>query len=144
MCLSKWEYAREMVWVWWRWRQFSDEMAATITGPVSEWFLFMVYVKGLVYVPPFPDSIHELAQKITSALDNVTGDMQQRVWHEFNNRLDVYGVTGDAHIEHLWNRSQNKLMFNIKTFQFHWASLSFQDNCFWNDVKFLGTPYVYI
>ena len=30
---------------------------------------------------PLPASINELKERITSALDNVTGDMLQHVWH---------------------------------------------------------------
>ena len=61
-------------------------------------------------VLPLPASIDELKQRIPSTLDNVTGDMLQHVCQELNYWLDVCYVTGDAHIEHLWNRSQNKLM----------------------------------
>ena len=58
--------------------------------------------------PAFPASIDELKQIIIS--DNVTGDMLQSVWQELNNRLDVYHVIDDVHIDHFRNRSQNKLM----------------------------------
>ena len=83
------------------------------------------YVKGLVYVPSLPASIDKLKQRIISPLDNITGDMLQYVWQELNNQLDMCCVTGSVHIEHLWNRSQNKLMmFNTKTVQFRWARCS--------------------
>ena len=58
-------------------------------------------MKGLVFVPPLPASIEEMKQKITAALETVTIDMLQRVWHELEYRLDVCTVTGGAHIEHL-------------------------------------------
>ena len=45
-------------------------------------------------------SIDELKQRITSALDNVTGDILQRVWQELNYQLDACCQDG-AHIEHL-------------------------------------------
>ena len=48
-----------------------------------------------------PANLEELKQRITAALENVTKDMLQRVWHEFDYRLDVCRVTGGAHIEHL-------------------------------------------
>ena len=81
---------------------------------------------------PLSASIDEMKQRITSALDNVIGDLLQRVWQEVNYRLDVCRVTGGAHIEHLWNQSQNKhMMFYTWTVQFHWTRLSsFQDNYF--------------
>ena len=64
-------------------------------------FFLWVYVKGLVFVPPLPANIEEMKQRITAALETVTKDMLQRVWHELEYRLDVCRVTGGAHIEHL-------------------------------------------
>ena len=58
-------------------------------------------MKGLVFVPPLPANIKEMKQRITVALETVTKDMLQRVWHELEYRLDVCRVTGGAHIEHL-------------------------------------------
>ena len=46
-------------------------------------------VKGLVFVPPLPANIEEMKQRITAALETVTKDMLQRVWHELEYRLDV-------------------------------------------------------
>ena len=64
-------------------------------------FFLWGYVKGLVFVPPLPANIEEMKQRITAALETVTKDMLQRVWHELEYRLDVCRVTGGAHIEHL-------------------------------------------
>ena len=58
-------------------------------------------VKVLVFVPPLPANIEEMKQRITAALETVTKDILQRVWHELEHRLDVCKVTGGAHIEHL-------------------------------------------
>ena len=58
-------------------------------------------MKGLVFVPLLPANIEEMKQRITAALETVTKDMLQRVWHELEYRLDVCRVTGVAHIEHL-------------------------------------------
>ena len=66
----------------------------------SDFFLWG-YVKGLVFVPPLPANIEEMKQRITAALETVTKDMLQRVWHELEYRLDVCRVTGGAHFEHL-------------------------------------------
>ena len=81
---------------------FSDEIATAITGHIPVWFLFMGICNETILCPlPLPASIDEPKQRITSALDNVTRDMLQRVWQELNNRLDVCRVTCRAHIEHL-------------------------------------------
>ena len=58
-------------------------------------------MKGLVFVPPVPANIEEIKQRITAALETVTKDMPQRVWHDLKYRLDKCRVTGGAHIEHL-------------------------------------------
>ena len=58
-------------------------------------------VKGLVFVLPLPTNIEEMKERITAALETVTEDMLQRVWHELEHRLNVCRVTRGAHIEHL-------------------------------------------
>ena len=63
-------------------------------------FFLRGYVKGQVFVPPFPANIEEMKQRITATLETVTKDMLQRVWHELEYRLDVCRVTGGPHIEH--------------------------------------------
>ena len=45
-------------------------------------FFLRGYVKELVFVPPLPANIEEMKQRITAALETVTKDMLQRVWHE--------------------------------------------------------------
>ena len=64
-------------------------------------FFLWGFVKGLVFIPPLPANIEEMKQRNTAALENVTEDMLQRVWHELEYRLDVSRVTGGTHIEHL-------------------------------------------
>ena len=64
-------------------------------------FFLWGYVKGLVFVLPLPANIVEMKERITAALETVTEDMLQRVWHELEYRLNVCRVTGSAHIEHL-------------------------------------------
>ena len=66
----------------------------------SDFFLWS-YVKGLVFVLSLPANIKEMKQRITAALETVTEDMLQRVWHKLEYRLNVCRVTGGAHIEHL-------------------------------------------
>ena len=77
--LSQWESAGEMdravvemkTVFWWNGRCY--------TGPVPVWFLFMGICEWLVCVPILPGGIDELKQRITYALDNVTGEMLQHV-----------------------------------------------------------------
>ena len=64
-------------------------------------FFLWGYVNGLVYVPPLPANLEELKQIITTALHTPTQDMLQRVWEGLEYRIDVCGVSGGAHIEHL-------------------------------------------
>ena len=45
-------------------------------------FFLRGYVKELVFVPPLPANIEKMKQRITAALETVTKDMLQRVWHE--------------------------------------------------------------
>ena len=75
--------------------------AAAITRLLPVWFLFMVKREVTVYVLPFPVSIDELKQRITSTLDNVTRDMVQHILQKLNNRFGVYHNTGGAYIKHL-------------------------------------------
>ena len=58
-------------------------------------------MKELVFVFPLPANIEEMKERITAALETVTEDMLQRVWHELEYRLNVCRITGGAHIEHL-------------------------------------------
>ena len=64
-------------------------------------FFLWGYVKGLVFVLLLPANIGEMKERITAALETVTEDMLQRVWHELEYRLNVCRVAGGARIEHL-------------------------------------------
>ena len=52
-------------------------------------FFLKGYVKGLAFVLPLPANIEEMKQRITAALETVTEDMLQQVWHELEYRLNV-------------------------------------------------------
>ena len=65
-------------------------------------FFLKGYVKGLAFVLPLPANIEEMKQRITAALETITEEMLQQVWHELEYRLNVCWVTGCAHIEHSW------------------------------------------
>jgi len=65
-------------------------------------FFLWGFVNDSVYVPPLPMSLQELRDRITHALQTITADMINRVWDEFDYRVDLCRVTQDAHIEGLW------------------------------------------
>jgi len=56
-------------------------------------------VKDNVYVPPLPKTQPELQESINTAIGNVTQDMLDRVWREWEYRLYICRVTLWAHIE---------------------------------------------
>ena len=45
-------------------------------------------MKELVFVPSLPANIEEMKQRITAALETVTKDMLQRVWHELEYHVE--------------------------------------------------------
>jgi hypothetical protein len=59
------------------------------------------YVKDKVFVPPFPVTLDDLKQGITTATAGIDEDMLMRVWQEFDYCVDICRVTKGAHIEHL-------------------------------------------
>ena len=65
---------------------------------VCDFFLWGI-VKDNVYVPPFPKTLPELRERINTSIWNVTQDMFERVWREWEYRLDICRVTRGAHIE---------------------------------------------
>jgi len=64
-------------------------------------FFLWGYVKDQVYVPPLAASIPELTVRIRTAIETITADMQQTVWNELVDRVDVCRITKGAHIERL-------------------------------------------
>ena len=65
---------------------------------VCDFFLWG-YIKDSVYIPPLPVTLAELRRRITAASENITQDMLERVWREWDHRLDVCRITRGAHIE---------------------------------------------
>jgi hypothetical protein len=57
------------------------------------------YVKDVVYVPPLPNDLQELRQRIIAAVATINRDMLERVWTETDYRIDVCSVTRGFHIE---------------------------------------------
>ncbi|PSN30867.1 hypothetical protein C0J52_26252 [Blattella germanica] len=64
-------------------------------------FFLCGFVKDKVYVPPLPQNLEELKNRIHTAIRSVTMDMLIRVWQEFEYRCDIVRVAGGGHIEHL-------------------------------------------
>ena len=69
--------------------------------PTPRDFFLWGFVTDSVYVPPLPMSLKELRDRITHAVQTITADMLQRVWDEFDYRMDVCRVTQSAHIKRL-------------------------------------------
>ena len=62
-------------------------------------FFLRGFVKDNVYVPPLPKTLPELRGRINTATGNVAQDMLERVWREWEYRLDICRVTRGAHVE---------------------------------------------
>jgi hypothetical protein len=61
-------------------------------------FLLWGFVKDNVYVPPLPKTLPELRERINTTIRNITQDMLERVWWEWEYCLDICRVTRQAHI----------------------------------------------
>jgi hypothetical protein len=48
-----------------------------------------VFVKDNVYVPPLPKTLPELRERINTAIGNVTQDMLEKVWREWECHPDI-------------------------------------------------------
>ena len=64
-------------------------------------FFLWGFVTDNVYVPPLPKTLPELRERIDIAIGNVTQDVLERVWQEWEYRLDICRVTLGAHIEYI-------------------------------------------
>jgi len=69
------------------------------TWPPRSPDLTVCFVKDNVYLPPLPKTLTELRERINTAIGNVTQDMLERVWREWEYRLDICRVTRGAHIK---------------------------------------------
>jgi hypothetical protein len=58
-------------------------------------------MKDSVYSLTFPKALPELQRHIKSATKNVTDDMPEKVWQEWEYHMNIYCVTHGAHIEYL-------------------------------------------
>ena len=65
---------------------------------VCDFFLWG-YVKDKVYVPPLPQTMDEVQERINESIQAITPDMLQKVWMELDYRLDICRATRGAHIE---------------------------------------------
>jgi hypothetical protein len=57
------------------------------------------HVQDVVYVPPLPNDLQELRQRIIAAVATINRDMLERVCTEMDYRIDVCRVTRGSHIE---------------------------------------------
>jgi hypothetical protein len=62
-------------------------------------FFLWEYVKDVVYVPPFPNDLQELRQRIIAAVATINRYMLENVWTEMDYRIGVCRVTRGSHIE---------------------------------------------
>ena len=51
------------------------------------------FMKDNVYIPPLPKTLSELRERINTAIKSVTQNMLERVWREWEYRLDICRVT---------------------------------------------------
>jgi len=61
-------------------------------------FFLWGYIKNIVYAEKIRN-IQNLQERITSIVETVTRDMNQRTWQEMEFLLDVSRATNGAHIE---------------------------------------------
>lgn len=62
-------------------------------------FFLWGFIKDKVYVPPLPDNLADLRNRISAAVAEVTPDLLERVWREIDFRWDVCRITNGSHIE---------------------------------------------
>ena len=64
-------------------------------------FFLWGYIKDLVYIPSLPTDVGELKDRILAAVQSITVATLDKVWREFNKRLDMVRITRGGHFEHL-------------------------------------------
>ena len=57
--------------------------------------------KGHISVPPVPDNLQELRDRITTAVALIDRDMLTRLWNELDYRLDVCRISQGGNTEYL-------------------------------------------
>lgn len=67
---------------------------------VCDFFLWG-YVKGKVYIPPMPQTLQELRERICIAVDSISLPMLAGVWANLHHRLETCSIVNGRHIEHL-------------------------------------------
>jgi hypothetical protein len=72
---------------------------------------------GIDHVPPLPNDLQELRQRIIDAVATIHRDMPERVWTEMDCRIDVCRVTRGYHIECL------VIYQNFESFPNYWCVL---------------------
>ena len=64
-------------------------------------FFFWGFIKDIVYIPPLPNNVDELKDRIIAVIQSITVDTLTKVWCEFNKRLDKVINTRGDHFEHI-------------------------------------------
>lgn len=64
-------------------------------------FFLWGYVKDFVYIPPLPRDLVELKRRIAEETATVSEDMLDRVWQEFDYRVDISQVIHGSHLKYL-------------------------------------------
>jgi hypothetical protein len=78
------------------------------------------FVKDNGYVPPLAKTLPELRKRINTAIGNVTQDMLERVWREWEYRLDICHVTCGAYIECIPLSNGSNIMYFCSVFVKIW------------------------
>ena len=91
-----------------RWiERFGQDVVALMRWPPRSPYLtpcnFCLWelVMDTVFVPPVPDNLQELRDRVTAAVALIDRDMLTRVWNELDYRLDICLISQGGHIEHL-------------------------------------------
>ena len=64
-------------------------------------FFLWGYIKDLVYIPPLPNDVDELKDRIIAAIQSITVATLTKVWREFDKRLDMVITTKGDHFEQI-------------------------------------------
>jgi hypothetical protein len=66
------------------------------TNTEQKYMMLLPFERGTSDVPPVPKTLPELRERINTAIGNVTQDMLERVWREWEYRLNICRVTRGA------------------------------------------------
>ena len=79
----------EMNVTFWRVMTYRDGANRVRVDVLLKWKLASWKVKGRVFVPPLPESLDEIKDRIRTAIASVTASLLQRVWGNLQRRLVI-------------------------------------------------------